>query len=122
MLLSWTQSSGQTGDTIMCYGLHDLKRIATIAVELKSCTTGLNAASQMSINRGHMIDAKNVEITNLNNQISLKDKLIGVKEDEIKTLKICLEKSKLSLVRNKRATVISIVAAGAFILYVQSRH
>lgn len=123
MLMSWTPSLGQTGnDTLKCYTMSELRHIATNMVMLKSCNKQLDYANQMILNRGYDIDIKNLQITNLTNQLSLKDKLIEFKNTEIQDLS---KQLRLAEIKNKNLgrgfNIMVGIAATAIVIAVINR-
>lgn len=123
MLMSWTPSLGQTGnDTLKCYTMSELRHIATNMVMLKSCNKQLDYANQMILNRGYDIDIKNLQITNLANQLSLKDKLIEFKNTEIEDLS---KQLRLAEIKNKNLgrgfNIMVGIAATAIVIAVINR-
>ena len=101
MLISWTPSLGQTGrDTIKCYGISELKQIASSLVESKSCDTLLSNAYYMINNRDSILYIKDKEIIDLNKSLVIKDKIISIKEYD---LDITSKKLKIAEVKGKHA-------------------
>jgi hypothetical protein len=88
--MSSIQLSGQTGkpnqDTIKCYGVTELKHIATSLVEGKTCDTLLSISKLKHQVKDSLISEKAFEITRLNGVITFKDKLITDKENQIEDL------------------------------------
>lgn len=82
--------SGQTGnpsqDTIKCYGVTELKYIATGLVEGRTCDTLLSLANSKLQLKDTLIQEKDIEISNLNKINGFKDQIIGRKDAEIESL------------------------------------
>jgi hypothetical protein len=99
LLLSWTVSYAQTGkpkqDTIKCYGITELRHIASTIIQARSCDTLLANTKSMLANRDSLIILKDSEISNQHLQLVFKDKIIDVKEQQIIQLDKALAKSKL---------------------------
>ena len=55
-------------------------------IELETCDTLLSNSRIMLANRDLVIKEKDVELSSMSTQLLFKDKLIGVKEDEINRL------------------------------------
>jgi hypothetical protein len=101
MLISWTPSLGQIGkDTVKCYGISELKQIASSLIESKSCDTLLSNAYYMINNRDSLLYIKDREIIELNKSLVIKDNIISIKKYNLditsKKLKIAEVKSKHS--------------------------
>ena len=98
LLLSWTASFAQTGkpisDTTKCYGLKELQYISSSLVAGRACDTSLANANAKLLNRINFIKEKEVEITALNEQLSLSNKIILKKEEDIKAINLHLDKEK----------------------------
>jgi len=96
--MNWTASSAQTGkpnpDTVRCYGITELQHIAATLVEARACDTLLSNANAKLANRDTLIKEKDYEIAQLSGQLVLKDKIIEVKEQEIKEINLRLESSE----------------------------
>lgn len=90
LLLSLTASYAQHGkpnqDTIKCYGVTELKYIATSLVEGKTCDTLLSIAKLKLQLKDTIITEKNIEIENLNKISTFKDQIITRKENDIEAL------------------------------------
>jgi hypothetical protein len=88
--MSSIQLSGQTGkpnqDTIKCYGVTELKNIATSIVEGKTCDTLLSVSKLKLQLKDTIITEKNIEIENLNKISAFKDQIITRKENDIEAL------------------------------------
>jgi uncharacterized protein (DUF3084 family) len=91
LLINWTASFAQLStssqDTIKCYGISELRKIASLITECQACDTLLENAKAKINNRNQVIDEKQIQIDNLNKQILYKDTLITNRETDIKTLK-----------------------------------
>jgi len=98
LLMSWTVSFAQTGkpaaDTIKCYSLTELRYIAATIVEGRACVSSLANANAKLANRESFIKEKEIEISGLNKQLSLKDQLLLKKDEDIKTINLNLDKEK----------------------------
>lgn len=96
--MCWIQSYAQLGkpspDTVRCYGLTELQHIAATMVEARTCDTLLSVANAKLANRDTLIKEKNYEISQLSGQLVLKDKIIEVKDAEIKQINLHLEKAE----------------------------
>jgi hypothetical protein len=60
----------------------------------RACDTALHNANSIIANRNLLLKEKEIEISSLNKQISLKDQLILKKEEDIKTINLNLDKEK----------------------------
>lgn len=98
LLVTWTVSFAQTGkpaaDTVKCYGITELRYIASTIVEGRACDTALANANAKIANRQALIREKDVEIANLDLQLSLKDQIILKRDEEIKAVNLKLDKEK----------------------------
>jgi hypothetical protein len=81
---SYAQLGKQNLDTVRCYSLTELQYIAVTLVEARACDTLLDNANSKLSNRDSLISEKTFEISKLSGQIILKDKIIAVKEEELK--------------------------------------
>lgn len=63
-------------------------------VEARTCDTLLSVANAKLANRDTLIKEKNYEISQLSGQLVLKDKIIEVKDAEIKQINLHLEKAE----------------------------
>jgi hypothetical protein len=96
LLSSLTVSYAQTGksnqDTIKCYGVTELRHIASTIVAGRACDSALVNSKEIILNRESLIQEKEVVINSLNKQLSLKDQIILKKEDDIKAINLKLDK------------------------------
>ena len=90
VLLSWTASFAQSPkgntDTIKCYGVTELREIASCFIELDACDTLLSNAKSMLANRDSMIKEKDGEIYSQSLQLILKEKIITDNHNQIDNL------------------------------------
>lgn len=93
MTVSYAQSQRDVKDTIKCYGITELRVIAASMIELEACDTLLSNSRSMLANRDSLILEKDYELSVLSGELALKDKLIRVKEDDIKSLNLNLDKA-----------------------------
>lgn len=121
LLLNWTVSFAQTGkskqDTIRCYGITELRHIASTIIQGRTCDTLLSNTKAMLSNRDSLIKEKDLEISKQSIQLLLKDKILEVKEQHILELNKALERSE----RHKKLLTIgwgstSVVLTG-FLIY-----
>lgn len=98
LLLNWTVSYAQTGrpkqDTIRCYGITELRHIASTIIQARSCDTLLANTKSMLSNRDSLIKEKDLEISKQSIQLLLKDKINEVKEQHIMDLTLSLDKAE----------------------------
>lgn len=90
----YAQTGKPSPDTVRCYGLTELQYIAATMVEARACDTLLSVANAKLANRDTLIKEKNYEISQLSGQLVLKDKIIEVKDEEIKQVNLHLEKAQ----------------------------
>lgn len=88
--MSLIHLSAQTGkpnqDTVKCYGVTELRYIATSLVEGRACDTLLSLANSKLQLKDTLIQEKDIEISNLNKINGFKDQIIGRKDAEIESL------------------------------------
>ena len=125
LLLSSTVLYGQTGkpatDTVRCYGLTELRYIASTVVAGRTCDTLLQSANAKIANRESLIKEKGIEIIHLNTQLSLKDQIILKKEDDVKAITLNLNKEKRNHKFTKLGWVTTSVLLGSLIIFVAVR-
>jgi hypothetical protein len=97
LLISSTLSLGQTlnNDTVKCYGITDLRKIATRLTEANLCDSLLILTENQLVNRDgvivnkqQIIDIKNLQLSYKDSIIETKDKIILSKDEDIKKEKI----------------------------------
>jgi len=120
-----TPSSAQTGkqpqDTVKCYGLTELRYIATTMVEGKTCDTLLSIAKQKLANRDTLIQEKELEISKLNREIRIKDSAITTSENTIREINLNLDTEKTKNKWFKYGWIATSVFLGGVIVYVAGR-
>lgn len=119
--MSLTPLSAQTGkqnpDTVKCYGLTELRYIASTLVEAKTCDTLLAISNAKVFNRDSMIVEKNYEIDQLNKQLKIKDQLIELRDQEIMRLATYTEKLERHKKWLKVGWIASTTILGGAIIY-----
>ena len=113
----YAQHGKQNPDTVRCYGLTELRYIASTLVEAKACDTLLSIADVKLANRDSVIAEKAYQITQLQKQLSLKDQIIELKDQEIMKLSTALEKSERRRKWLKLGWVSTTVLLGGTLIY-----
>ena len=117
-----TPSSAQTGkqpqDTVKCYGLTELRYIATTMVEGKTCDTLLSIAKQKLANRDSLVQEKGYEISKLNREIRIKDSALAASANTIREINLNLESEKTKKKWLKYGWLATSVFLGGVIVYV----
>jgi hypothetical protein len=93
LTVSFAKSQSVSADTVRCYGMTELREIAISLEELDACDTILSTTKIMLANRDSMIVLKDSEISKQSLSLMLKDKIIGIKENEIERLTEDLNKA-----------------------------
>lgn len=86
MTVSYAQNQKENTDTIKCYGVTELREIASVFIELDACDTLLSNAKNMLANRDSLIDEKDIEINSQALQLTLKEKIIADNNSQIDNL------------------------------------
>lgn len=86
MTVSYAQNRKEAKDTIKCYGITELREIASCFIELDACDTLLSNAKTMLVNRDNMIKEKDSEIYSQSLQLMLKEKIITDNHNQIDNL------------------------------------
>lgn len=90
----YAQPGKPNPDTVKCYGLTELQYIAATLVEARACDTLLDNANAKLANRDSLIAEKDFELSKLSGQILLKDKILAIKEEDIRQIELNLSKEK----------------------------
>jgi peptidoglycan hydrolase CwlO-like protein len=114
-------SSAQTGkpsqDTVKCYGLTELRYIASTIVEARACDTSLLIANAKLANRDTFILELKYEIDMLNKSISLRDSIITDKEEQIVNLKLDIYSKEKEIKWLKFGWKVTSIFLGGTIIY-----
>lgn len=113
----FAQPGKQSPDTVKCYNLKELQYIAVTLIEARACDTLLANANVKLANRDSLISEKAFEITKLSNQLTLKDKIIAIKEDELKKAQDDLVTEKTKHGWTKLGWGASCIALGGALIY-----
>jgi hypothetical protein len=97
--------------------MKELRGIAATLIEGHRCDTLLDIAKTKLANRDSLVMEKVVEINKLNEIILLNNKILTIKNDEIKELNLHLKKEKRKLKWTKMAWGTTSVALGAGLIY-----
>lgn len=84
LIPSYAQHGKLNPDTVKCYGFTELQHIAATLVEARACDTLLANANAKLLNRDSLISEKDFVINKMNSQLLLKDKIIDLKEKQLK--------------------------------------
>lgn len=108
LILNWTASYGQTGDSLTCYTNGELKKIANAAVYATECDTlleiqdrQLETRNEKILNQQDIIASRDSIIAAQDTIASKHDLIIEVKDDEIADLKRANKKLSNRLVATK---------------------
>lgn len=117
-----TPSSAQTGkqpqDTVKCYGLTELRYIASTLVEGKTCDTLLTIAKLKLANRDILVIEKEIEISKLGREIRIKDSALTASENTIREINLNLESEKTKKKWLKYGWLATSVFLSGLIVYV----
>lgn len=93
MTVSYAKAQKENTDTIKCYGVTELREIASCFIELDACDTLYTNCKTMLANRDAVILEKDAQLSSQSGIILMKDKIIGIKEDDISKLTDALNKA-----------------------------
>lgn len=119
MILTALSANGQSvkPDTTRTYGITELKAIAANAEDCMTCDTLLSLANLRLENREELIKEKDLEIFNLNNQITLHKTIISNQKVEIDGLYKEIDNKNLTIKFLKFGWAGTTVIISASIIY-----
>lgn len=96
MQTPWTKLSGQSGkpDTIKCYTVPELRKIASALVKKEECDTLLKITNKQLRLKMEILADQDAQLVILNKESNLKEKIIGEKDLKIQSLTADLKKSE----------------------------
>lgn len=118
LTVSYAQTGKPIQDTVKCYGITELRYIASTMIEAKSCDTLLSISKQKLINRDNIIKEKDAEIFRLNKEILIKDNAIAAEAKLIKEINLNLKSEKIKRKWTNYGWIATSVFLGSVIVYV----
>lgn len=115
---SYAQIGKLHQDTVKCYGLTELRYIATTMVEGKTCDTLLSIAKQKLATRDTLVQEKDVEIFKLNKEIRIKDSALAKNANTIQEINLNLDTQKTKNKWLKYGWIVSTIFLSGIILYI----
>lgn len=110
-------TSQVSSDTVRCYGVKELRKIAEALVKGKECDTLLKISEAQILNRDSVIVEKNRIIKTYQSESSLKEAIISEKNHQIDTINLQLKQTKRKLFFIKLGWLTSSVALTAGVVY-----
>lgn len=120
ILISLIPLSGRSqvsSDTVKCYGVKQLQKIADKLVQGQECDTLLKVADLQLANRDSVIKTKDKDIAGYKAESSLKESIISVKEQKIQTIDLQLKSTKRRLVATKAGWLLTTLALSVSTVY-----
>ena len=115
--VSSAQAGKQSQDSTKCYTYQELQYISASLTELHACDSLLSIRTARLANRDSLVTEKAFEITKLEDQHELKDKIIVLKDEKIQEVNGLLEKEVTRHKWTKLGWASTTVALGGTILY-----
>jgi len=119
--MNWTLLlKAQSSDTVRCYGVTNLRKIAIILTKGQRCDTLLKLSELQLQNRDTTILLLNKSINGLKTESSIKESIISKKQTEIDIINLQLKKTKRKLWWTKvgwLTTTVSLAAGMGYIIF-----